>query len=171
MSHFFFTITNNINGPVLITNLLQPTLHKPGIMAHSVRVLYSRTQNTLRMHYANCNTYNADFDGDEMNCHFPQNDIAKAEAEFILNTDLQYIVPTDGSPLRGLIQDHVDSGVKLTGKDTFIEKWEYQQLIFASLTSLSGLEIIQSNADIELLPPATLMFFESHAISRSQELS
>ena len=154
MSHFFFTITNNINGPVLITNLLQPTLHKPGIMAHSVRVLYSRTQNTLRMHYANCNTYNADFDGDEMNCHFPQNDIAKAEAEFILNTDLQYIVPTDGSPLRGLIQDHVDSGVKLTGKDTFIEKWEYQQLIFASLTSLSGLEIIQSNADIELLPPA-----------------
>jgi hypothetical protein len=30
----------------------QPTLHKPGIMAHYVRVLYSRTQNTLRMHYA-----------------------------------------------------------------------------------------------------------------------
>jgi len=24
------------------------------------------------MHYANCNTYNADFDGDEMNIHFPQ---------------------------------------------------------------------------------------------------
>ena len=24
------------------------------------------------MHYANCNSYNADFDGDEMNCHFVQ---------------------------------------------------------------------------------------------------
>ena len=89
-----------------------------------------------------------------MNCHFPQSDNARAECEFIANTDLQYIVPTDGSPLRGLIQDHVDAGVKMTGKDTFLEKWEYQQLIFASLTSLSGLEIIESNMDIELLPPA-----------------
>ena len=89
-----------------------------------------------------------------MNCHFPQSDNARAECEFIANTDLQYIVPTDGSPLRGLIQDHVDAGVKMTGKDTFLERWEYQQLIFASLTSLSGLEIIESNMDIELLPPA-----------------
>ena len=103
---------------------------------------------------SDCNTYNADYDGDEMNCHFPQSDNARAECEFIANTDLQYIVPTDGSPLRGLIQDHVDAGVKMTGKDTFLERWEYQQLIFASLTSLSGLEIIESNMDIELLPPA-----------------
>lgn len=31
---------------------VQPTLHKPGIMAHSVRVLYNPTQKTIRMHYA-----------------------------------------------------------------------------------------------------------------------
>ena len=31
------------------------------------------------MHYANCKAYNADFDGDEMNAHFPQNEIARAE--------------------------------------------------------------------------------------------
>lgn len=89
-----------------------------------------------------------------MNCHFPQNDIASAESKYIVATDLQYIVPTDGSPLRGLIQDHVDSGVKLTCKDSFLEKWEYQQLVFAALASLPGLEVIRSDADIELLPPA-----------------
>ena len=50
----------------------QPTLHKPSIMAHRVRVLRNPQHQTLRMHYANCNTYNADFDGDEMNLHFPQ---------------------------------------------------------------------------------------------------
>ena len=133
---------------------LQPSLHKPSIMAHYVRVLHSPTQKTIRMHYANCNTYNADYDGDEMNCHFPQNDLARAESECIAKTDLQYIVPTDGSPLRGLIQDHVDAGVKLTSKDTFIEKWEYQQLMFACLSSLSGLELLQSDVDIEMLPPA-----------------
>ena len=123
-------------------------------MAHRVRVLHNPTQKTIRMHYANCNTYNADFDGDEMNCHFPQSDVARAEAIYIARTDLQYIVSTDGSPLRGLIQDHVVGGVKMTKRDTFLEKWEYQQLLFAALASLPGLEVIRMDARIELLPPA-----------------
>eukprot|EP00970_Alexandrium_tamarense_P000747 scaffold85_cov145-Alexandrium_tamarense.AAC.51 len=141
------------DGDMVLMNR-QPTLHKPGIMAHRVRVLFSPTQNTLRMHYANCNTYNADYDGDEMNCHFPQSYLAAAESQFIAGTDLQFIVPTDGSPLRGLIQDHVDAGVKLTCMNTFIEREVYQQLLFAALGSLPGLELIRSDANIELLPPA-----------------
>ncbi len=36
-------------------------------------------EKTLRLHYANCKSYNADFDGDEMNAHFPQNELARAE--------------------------------------------------------------------------------------------
>lgn len=44
-------------------------------MAHHARVLRNPAQQTIRMHYANCNTYNADFDGDEMNCHFPQDEV------------------------------------------------------------------------------------------------
>lgn len=57
----------------------QPTLHKPGIMAHRVRVLRNPTYQTIRMHYANCNTYNADFDGDEINCHLPQVHVRRDE--------------------------------------------------------------------------------------------
>ena len=106
--------------------------------------------------YTDCNTYNADYDGDEMNCHFPQSDLGRAESEYIAKTDLQFIVPTDGSPLRGLIQDHVVAGVKLTKRDTFLEKWEYQQLLFAALASLPRLELIRSDARIELLPPAII---------------
>lgn len=49
----------------------QPTLHKPSIMAHRAKIIRS-SDRVLRMHYANCATYNADFDGDEMNLHFPQ---------------------------------------------------------------------------------------------------
>ncbi len=48
----------------------QPTLHKPGLMAHKARVL--KGERTIRMHYANCATFNADFDGDEINLHLPQ---------------------------------------------------------------------------------------------------
>ncbi|CAK7244781.1 MAG: hypothetical protein STHCBS139747_006327 [Sporothrix thermara] len=47
------------NGDVVLMNR-QPTLHKPSIMGHRVRVLPG--EKTIRMHYANCNTYNADFD-------------------------------------------------------------------------------------------------------------
>ncbi|KAL1914900.1 uncharacterized protein VTP21DRAFT_7816 [Calcarisporiella thermophila] len=118
------------NGDMLLVNR-QPTLHKPSIMAHRARILPG--EKTIRMHYANCNTYNADFDGDEMNLHFPQNEIARAEAKLIANTDSQYLVPTSGSPLRGLIQDHVDAGVWMTSKDTFFTREEYQQLIYGAL--------------------------------------
>ena len=82
------------DGDVLLMNR-QPTLHKPSIMAHKVssdcclpvvlilsvskaRVLPG--EKTMRLHYANCKCYNADFDGDEMNAHFPQNELARAEA-------------------------------------------------------------------------------------------
>jgi DNA-directed RNA polymerase beta' subunit len=49
-------------------------------------------------------TYNADFDGDEMNVHFPQEELGRAEAYEIVNADQQYVVPTSGDPIRGLIQ-------------------------------------------------------------------
>ena len=39
----------------------QPTLHKGSMMGHEVRVLPG--EKTIRMHYANCKSYNADFDG------------------------------------------------------------------------------------------------------------
>ncbi|ORZ31924.1 hypothetical protein BCR44DRAFT_1539185 [Catenaria anguillulae PL171] len=133
------------NGDILLLNR-QPTLHKPSIMAHKARVLPG--EKTLRLHYANCNTYNADFDGDEMNVHFPQNEVARAEAYLIANTDNQYLVPTDGSPLRGLIQDHVVTGVRLTARDTFLSRDEYQQLLMGSLPH----DVLRKGR-ILLLPP------------------
>lgn len=72
------------------------------MMVHYAHV--AGRENTIQMHYANCRTYNADFDGDEMNLHFPQNEIARAEACIIALNDNQYVVPKDGTPLRGLIQ-------------------------------------------------------------------
>ncbi|KAF9491362.1 beta and beta-prime subunits of DNA dependent RNA-polymerase [Pleurotus eryngii] len=118
------------DGDMLILNR-QPTLHKPSMMAHKARVLQG--EKTIRMHYTNCNSYNADFDGDEMNIHFPQNQVARAEAMFIASTDNQYLVPTSGNPLRGLIQDHVVAGVWMTCQDAFFTREEYFQLLYGSL--------------------------------------
>lgn len=88
------------------------------------------------MHYANCNTYNADFDGDEMNIHFPQSYQASSEAYKLMATHKQYIVPTSGKPIRGLIQDSVVSGVFLSSKDTFLSKEQYHQLVYVGLREL-----------------------------------
>ena len=38
-------------------------------------------ERTIRMHYANCATFNADFDGDEINLHLPQ--VCRVECESI----------------------------------------------------------------------------------------
>ncbi|KAF2011853.1 DNA-directed RNA polymeras-like protein I subunit [Aaosphaeria arxii CBS 175.79] len=123
------------NGDVVIMNR-QPTLHKPSMMVHRARVLPG--EKTIRMHYANCNTYNADFDGDEMNMHFPQNELARAEAAIIADTDHQYLSATAGKPLRGLIQDHISMGVWLSNRDTFFTREEYYQLLYASLRPEDG---------------------------------
>ncbi len=61
-------------------------------------------ERVIRMHYANCATFNADFDGDEINLHLPQDHLGRAEGYGIVHADEQYIVPTDGKPVRGLIQ-------------------------------------------------------------------
>ena len=124
-----------LTGDLLLVNR-QPTLHKPGIMAHKARILHH--DKVIRMHYANCNTYNADFDGDEMNLHFPQDEMGRAEATFIAITDQQYLVPTDGSPLRGLIQDHVVAGVLLTKRDTFLTWEQLQQLLYVACQGECG---------------------------------
>ncbi|XP_026734757.1 DNA-directed RNA polymerase I subunit RPA1 [Trichoplusia ni] len=134
-----------VNGDVLILNR-QPSLHKPSMMAHRARIL--KGEKTLRLHYANCKSYNADFDGDEMNAHFPQNEIARSEAYNIMSVRKQYLVPKDGTPLSGLIQDHVISGVKMSLRGTFYTKSDYQQLVFQALPNHKG--------PIKLLPPTIL---------------
>lgn len=52
---------------------------------------------------------------------------------FIANTDNQYLVPTSGNPLRGLIQDHVVAGVWMTNQDTFFTREEYFQLLYGAI--------------------------------------
>uniref|UniRef100_A0A6P6Y7B9 DNA-directed RNA polymerase n=1 Tax=Dermatophagoides pteronyssinus TaxID=6956 RepID=A0A6P6Y7B9_DERPT len=105
-----------VDGDVVLMNR-QPSLHRPSILAHYVRVLGS--ERAFRLHYANCSSYNADFDGDEMNLHCLQDCLAQSEARELLNADCHYAVPKNGEPLRGLIQDHVVAGNLLTVRDTF----------------------------------------------------
>ncbi|BFY99615.1 hypothetical protein BsWGS_02655 [Bradybaena similaris] len=134
-----------INGDYLLLNR-QPTLHRPSIQAHKARVLPDIK--TLRMNYSNCKAYNADFDGDEMNAHFPQCELSRAEASVLARTDFQYLVPKDGTPLAGLIQDHVVAGVALTIRGRFFTRQDYTGLVWNALSD--------SKERISTLPPAIM---------------
>uniref|UniRef100_A0A4Y0BEV1 DNA-directed RNA polymerase subunit n=1 Tax=Anopheles funestus TaxID=62324 RepID=A0A4Y0BEV1_ANOFN len=133
------------NGDVLLLNR-QPTLHRPSIMAHRAKILGG--EKIFRLHYSNCKSYNADFDGDEMNAHLPQNEVARAEAFGLVAVPYQYLVPKDGTPLGGLIQDHIVSAVKLFIRGKFFNREDYQQLVFQALNNKKG--------NIDLLPPSIL---------------
>jgi len=43
-----------------------------------------------------------------------------------------------GTPLRGLIQDHVDFGILLTHRDTFFTKSEFQQLVYSACLDINA---------------------------------
>ncbi|KAM9850131.1 DNA-directed RNA polymerase I subunit RPA1 [Aulostomus maculatus] len=133
------------NGDVMLLNR-QPTLHRPSIQAHCARILPG--EKVLRLHYANCKAYNADFDGDEMNAHFPQSELGRAEAYTLVSTNQQYLVPKDGKPLAGLIQDHMVSGTRMTIRGCFFTRDQYTELVYRGLTDRPG--------RVKLLPPAIL---------------
>ena len=63
----------------------------------------------------------------------------------IANGNEQYIVPTSGSPIRGLIQDHVVAGVLLTKRDTFLCKEDFFELVYLAISHLAPQYMTQSS--------------------------
>ena len=65
-----------MDGDAVLFNR-QPTLHRMSMMCHIARIMTQRRY--FRMNVADTKPYNADFDGDEMNLHMPQD--AESESE------------------------------------------------------------------------------------------
>ncbi|KAH0575548.1 DNA-directed RNA polymerase subunit [Spironucleus salmonicida] len=114
----------------------QPSLHRLSMLVHRARILPGHSK-TIRFHYANCNGYNADFDGDEMNVHMPQSYLQVADALQIALNDEHYISSTGGNPQRGLIQDSVVGGILLTKLDSFYDSNKFQQLCWVGCSHIS----------------------------------
>jgi DNA-directed RNA polymerase II subunit RPB1 len=83
----------------------QPTLHRPSMQAHKVRVIPGDWA-TLRMHVSGCEPYNADFDGDEMNIHVPQSELTKIELKILGSVDINMISPGKCRPMDGTVHDN-----------------------------------------------------------------
>lgn len=114
------------DGDVVLFNR-HPSLHRGSLMAHFVRVLPGRT---FRLHPAAAAPYNADFDGDEMNIHSPQNEEARAEAKILLDVKRNLISPKNNTSLIGCIGDAI-TGNYLMGLEEFSADYA-NQLLFSS---------------------------------------
>ncbi|ANQ08782.1 DNA-directed RNA polymerase subunit [Plasmodium coatneyi] len=121
------------DGDIVIMNR-QPTLHKFSIMAHYMKIF--QREKVFRLNYVNCSSYNADFDGDEMNLHLLQTPHARSEATHLMNSDFLFTSFKDGSPLRGLAQDFILGGLHLTSLETFLNYDEYCNLLQCALNCL-----------------------------------
>lgn len=101
----------------------QPSLHRMSMMAHKVKVMPGKT---FRLNVYCTAPYNADFDGDEMNTHIPQNIQTAYELEKLTAVPTQIISPAKSEPI---IQVNFDTMVaaflithphiKITKKNAF----------------------------------------------------
>ncbi len=119
-----------INGDWAVFNR-QPSLHKMSMMGHRIKVLPYKT---FRLNLCVTKPYNADFDGDEMNLHVPQNDEARSEADILMNVINNMITPRYGLPIIGAIQDQITGNYLLTKGDVYLNKKQVVNLV----SSLSG---------------------------------
>jgi DNA-directed RNA polymerase III subunit RPC1 len=134
------------DGDIVLFNR-QPSLHKLSIMAHFVKV---RPWRTFRLNECVCTPYNADFDGDEMNLHVPQNEEARAEAMELMGVQHNLVTPRNGEPLIAAIQDFITASYLLSNKDVFLDRAQFSQ-ICAYMTD--------ANLYVEIPPPAMLKPF------------
>ena len=107
-----------IDGDYVIFNR-QPSLHRMSMMGHRIRVLPYKT---LRINATVTTPYNADFDGDEMNLHVPQNEEAMSEVRNLMDVKNCIISVRHGSPIVGGKHDHVSGVFMLTRKNVTLNK-------------------------------------------------
>ena len=99
--------------PVLFNR--QPTLHRMSMMCHIAKVM--KVGNTFRMNVADTKPYNADFDGDEMNLHGPQDEESQAELMYLAAVPYQIISPQNNASIVGIFQDSMLGCARFTRKN------------------------------------------------------
>ena len=104
--------------PILFNR--QPTLHRMSMMCHYVKVM--KEGDTFRMNVADTKPYNADFDGDEMNMHCPQDYESAIELCELANVSKHIISPADSKSIIGIFQDSLLATYRMTRENITFDK-------------------------------------------------
>ena len=148
-----------MDGDAVLFNR-QPTLHRMSMMCHIARIM--KQGDTFRMNVADTKPYNADFDGDEMNLHMPQDLESESELRNLAAVPYQLVSPSNNKPIVGIFQDSMLGAYQLTRDTTKFSKREAMNLLMNS--TKINLDVftnkVVSSFDIlsQILPPITLKY-------------
>ena len=130
------------NGDIVLLNR-QPTLHKGSMLAQRIRV--DIPGKTIRMNLAITKTFNADFDGDEMNIHAPSTPECVAELQELSATKHNIISAQSSKPNITIVQDALLGNYIMTLPGKVITRAHFFQIACAAknLTTDAILKKIQ----------------------------
>jgi DNA-directed RNA polymerase beta' subunit len=114
-----------MNGDNVLFNR-QPSLHKMSMMSHKVHILPG---DSFRLNLSATTPYNADFDGDEMNMHGPQNIQTSIELLELSNVSTQIISPQNSKPVIGIVQDACLGSYLLTQPGVYIYEYQFFDIL------------------------------------------
>ena len=115
-----------MDGDAVLFNR-QPTLHRMSMMCHIAKVM--KKGDTFRMNVGDTKPYNADFDGDEMNLHMPQDDESETELRFLAAVKYQIISPANNKSIVGIFQDSLLSTYLFSRENIEFNKREAMNLL------------------------------------------
>jgi DNA-directed RNA polymerase II subunit RPB1 len=107
------------NDDIVLFNR-QPSLHLGSMMGY--RVLICKGSRTFRLNLACTGVSNADYDGDEMNVHVPQDPASQAEARLLMAVPQHIISAQSNKPSIGLVQDTLIGAWLLSGEDVALSR-------------------------------------------------
>ncbi len=115
-----------LDGDAVLFNR-QPTLHRMSMMCHLAKVMFKG--DTFRMNVGDTKPYNADFDGDEMNLHMPQDEESEAELKHLAAVQYQIISPANNKSIVGIFQDSLLGSYLFTRKDIVFDNRHAMNLL------------------------------------------
>ena len=149
-----------MDGDAILFNR-QPTLHRMSMMCHIARIM--PIGDTFRMNVADTKPYNADFDGDEMNLHMPQDEESSSELKNLAAVPWQIISPANNKTIVGIFQDSLLGSYRITRENTVFTPREAMNLLMAfnkvninklpTTDKISCFDIIS-----QIMPPMTLRY-------------
>jgi len=145
--------------PVLFNR--QPTLHRMSMMCHVAKIM--PRGDTFRMNVGDTKPYNADFDGDEMNMHMPQDIESCSELLNLAAVPWQIISPANNKSIVGIFQDSLLGSYRFTREDINFSPRDAMNLLMAYKKINPDLipdKDRVSNFDIisQILPPLSLKY-------------
>jgi len=149
-----------MNGDPVLFNR-QPTLHRMSMMCHIARIMPKG--DTFRLNVGVTKPYNADFDGDEMNMHMPQEAESVAELVNLAAVPWHIISPANNKSIVGIFQDSLlgayrftRKGIKLSHRDAMNLLMSFKKLDISRLpekTEIANFDILS-----QILPPLSISY-------------